>query len=59
MTEDCAERFDLEFFHFVLVYKLVRRKGLIKKIRSNGEGKKIIISRSPSHIEEMVNNDKY
>lgn len=54
MTQDCVERFDLAFFHYVLVYNLVRRKDILKKIKSAGKGKKIIISKSPKHIKEMI-----
>ncbi len=43
MPPGCAERFDLSFLHYVLVFNLVRRKSILKKILGVKEEKKVVI----------------
>lgn len=57
MTEGCIERFDLEFFHYVLVYNLVNRKKIIKKIKSVEREKKVIISNRPKEVSDLLKEE--
>ena len=43
MPEGCPERFDLEFYHYVLTYNLLRRKKKFEKLNKLKEQKDIYI----------------
>jgi len=58
MTEGCIERFDLEFFHYVLVYNLVRRKTILKKISAFDQDKQVIITRSQLDVVDKLRHKK-
>ena len=55
MTEDCVERFDLEFLHYVLMYNFTRRKSLIKKLKGLGKDKNVFILKSSDEIDKVLN----
>jgi len=46
MTEGCNERFDFEFFHYVAIFNLKKRQGLIKKLQIYGTEKNLHILKS-------------
>ena len=46
MTIGCHERFDLEFYHYVATYNLVRRKKLLEKINRFKNDKEILVFKS-------------
>ena len=54
MTEGCVERFDLEFYHYVAVYNLTRRKSLLNKLRSLPAEKSIFILRNDGEVEQFL-----
>jgi len=46
MPEGCRERFDLEFYHYVATYNLIRRKGLIRKLNELSKEKQVLVLRN-------------
>jgi len=58
MPDGCKERFDLEFIHYVAVYNLLRRKSLLKKLKSLEAYKTIIIIRNNQEIEHFLSQLK-
>lgn len=58
MPQGCKERFDLEFFHYVAVFNIVRRKSLLKKIDKYKADKKIHILKSDLAQETFLNQIK-
>lgn len=54
MPEGCAERFDLDFLHYVATYNLVRRKGLLKKLETLKKKKKIISLKNDNDIQAFL-----
>jgi len=58
MTAECPERFDLEFYHYVLTFNLRRRKGLINKIRATQNHKDVYILRNNREIEKFFQGVK-
>lgn len=41
MPEGCKERFDFDFLHYVATYNLLRRKGLLKKLKELEKEKQV------------------
>ena len=58
MTAGCPERFDLEFYHYVLTFNLTRRKGLINKIKAIQNHKDVYVLRSNLEIENFFDGVK-
>ena len=54
MTEGCEERFDWEFYHYVAVYNLTRRKQLLKKLSTLPAEKSIFILRNDREVEQFL-----
>ena len=54
MTEGCVERFDLEFYHYVAVYNLTRRKQLLEKLSTLPTEKSIFILKNDSEVEQFL-----
>jgi len=48
MPEGCMERFDLNFYHYVATFNLLRRKGILDKLERVRDKKRIIIFKSDS-----------
>lgn len=51
MPEGCKERFDFDFLHYVATYNLIRRKGLLKKLKMLETEKKIFMIKNDIDIE--------
>jgi adenylate kinase family enzyme len=51
MPAGCPERFDLQFFHYVLIYNLTRRKSNLKKIENWKKEKQVFIFRKEKDIK--------
>ena len=43
MPEGCAERFDMDFLHYVATFNLIKRPQIMKRLEKYGAGKEIII----------------
>ena len=54
MVEGCAERFDLEFMHYVLTFNLRNRKKLLRKIKDLKSEKQVFIFRKEKEIEAFL-----
>jgi len=54
MPAGCKERFDLSFLHYVLVFNLVRRKSILKKINGVKEEKKVVIIDSSKNVIDQL-----
>lgn len=50
MTENCPERFDLAFFHYVATFNLRRRRALIEKIEATSGEKEVHILGSNAEV---------
>jgi len=58
MPEGCTERFDLNFYHYVATYNLVRRKGTLEKLdRLKGE-KQILIFKTDKESDNFLKKIK-
>lgn len=53
MTEDCRERFDLEFYLYVATYNLLRRKKHYRQIEENKRGKQIFVLKKDKQQEQF------
>jgi len=56
MTEDCPERWDWEFFHYVITFNLVRKNSLLKRLKENQTGKSLFILKKQSEIDSFFEN---
>ena len=54
MTEDCVERFDFEFFHYILMYNFTSKKSLFKKLKTLNEVKRLYIIKDNKELEELL-----
>jgi len=59
MTEGCPERFDLQFFHYVLTYNLRRRKSNLKKLETLKKEKQVFVLRKEEDISAFFKNIKH
>lgn len=59
MTEGCPERFDLQFFHYVLVYNLTRRKSILRKLESCKKEKQVFVLRKEKDLNDFLKNVKH
>lgn len=50
MPPGCPERFDLEFFHYVATYNLIRRKSLYRKMDSAKKEKQVFILKNNTEV---------
>jgi len=60
MPEGCKERFDLNFYHYVATYNLVRRKSILEKLDKLKERKQILIFKSNKESDKFlrkINNE--
>lgn len=55
MPEGCKERFDLDFYHYVLIFNITRRKGILKKIEALKKEKEIFILKNDKETEQFLN----
>lgn len=54
MPEGCHERFDLEFYHYVATYNLVRRKKLLEIINSFKKEKQIFVFKNDQETDAYL-----
>lgn len=59
MTEGCPERFDLQFFHYVLTYNLRRRNSNLRKLENWKNEKQVFVLRKDEEINAFLENIKY
>lgn len=50
MPQGCPERFDLDFLHYVLVFNLIRKKSILKKIMAVTNEKLTLVDSDPKKI---------
>jgi len=50
MPQGCPERFDLDFLHYVLVFNLIRKKSILKKIMAVANEKLTLVDSDPNKI---------
>ena len=58
MPEGCKERFDLEFYHYVAMYNLIRRKSLLKKLDRLKNEKQIFIFKNDAGADRFLQQIK-
>ncbi len=58
MPEGCRERFDLEFYHYVATYNLLRRKKHYRQIEENKANKQTIILKNDRQQEQFFESLK-
>ncbi len=54
MTKDCPERFDLEFMHYVAVYNITRRPGILKRLNELDDTVSVYILKTDKEINAFV-----
>jgi len=54
MPAGCEERFDLEFYHYVLTFNLIRRKGLLALFNKQKNDKKILKFKNDHETENYL-----
>jgi len=58
MPEGCRERFDLEFFHYVATYNLIRGKSIQNRLNDLSKHKKVIVLKSDKEVASFLNHLK-
>ncbi len=56
MPEGCHERFDLEFFHYVLVFNFIKRKSLHKKLQKVSSEKEVHILYNDKEVSQFLSS---
>lgn len=59
MPEGCPERFNLDFYHYVATFNLVRRKRLLEKLNGLSEEKKVLVFRSDEETQDFLKNHNW
>lgn len=54
MTEGCNERFDFDFFHYVAIFNLKKRKKLMNKLNSHKHEKKLYILKNDKQQDQFL-----
>jgi adenylate kinase family enzyme len=54
MTEGCHEKLDLDYFWWIISYRLKRRPRVLGKLRNLGEGKRVLILKSRKAAEDFL-----
>lgn len=54
MAEGCKERFSLSFLHYVLVFRLTRRSGILKKIEKYKDQLKIHVFENDKQVDRFL-----
>lgn len=54
MTGGCPERFDLEFLHYVAVFNIVKRKGLLHRLKEVEHEKQCVIFRNDREADQFL-----
>lgn len=58
MTTDCRERFDLDFYHYVATFNLMRRKSLLNKLKKVTNSQDVFIFKNDTETENYLNELK-
>lgn len=58
MVKGCPERFDWDFLHYVLVFRLTRRKGILNKLKKVKKNVKVFIFRNDHSTERFLQSLK-
>ena len=56
MTENCPERFDWNFMHYIMMYNITRRPNILKKLTALPKDKAVHILKTDKAIEAFVEN---
>lgn len=56
MPAGCNERFDLDFFHYVAVFNLTRRKSILKQLENLQPAQRCVVLRNDSEVEHFLAN---
>lgn len=51
MPNGCKERFDLDFFHYVATYNLMRRKSTLARLEALDKSIKVVVLKSDKEID--------
>ena len=54
MHEGCPERFDLEFIHYILTFRMTRRPGIIKRMSTLRPDQELITLKSDKDQREFI-----
>ncbi len=54
MPKGCKERFDWDFLHYVAIFNLTRRKGILRKIDAAKSGKEVLVFKSDHACERYL-----
>ncbi|MEM7575166.1 MAG: AAA family ATPase [Bacteroidota bacterium] len=54
MPENCPERADWQFWHYVLTYNITRRKGILKKLEAEKDRMQVLHLRSKGEIDAWL-----
>ncbi len=54
MPAGCRERFDLDFYHYVATFNLVKRKRLLQKLAAVEGEKRVVIFRNDGEAERFL-----
>ena len=54
ITEECPERLDLIFFHYILTYNNTRRPQMLKRLNNLKETHQILILRNRKQINQLL-----
>lgn len=58
MVAGCPERFDWDFLHYVLVFRLTRRPGILNKLKKVKKNGKVFIFRNDRSTERFLQSLK-
>lgn len=56
MPEGCNERFDLDFYHYVATYNLLRRKRLLQMVKDMSSEKSVKILRNDREVDAYLSS---
>jgi len=56
MTEGCPERFDMEFLHYVMIFNIKQRPGILKKLNNLPDQTKVHVLKNSSEIDVYLQN---
>lgn len=54
MTRNCPERFDFEFLHYVAVFNIVKRKGILRRMKEVENEKQCLVFRNDSEATQFL-----
>jgi adenylate kinase family enzyme len=54
MTPGCNERFNLEFYHYVAVFRIVRRPGILRRLEAVKNTKSVYVIKQDKDAEALL-----